>query len=164
MKLSIITFFVLIIFQFALAQTEEDKNTDSLTIVITGLENDDGEVLITVSNSRENYESDNPAFIGMKVKIENRKERKNMKTKQHPIQCGDTELMAWDCGGSSVGYECFLCGRPTSENCKTGINVCVADYIVIKPDETTDSSGFFPVGPECIKKVPKEYRVSGKKV
>ena len=73
MKLSIITFFVLIIFQFALAQTEEDKNTDSLTIVITGLENDDGEVLITVSNSRENYESDNPAFIGMKVKIENRK-------------------------------------------------------------------------------------------
>lgn len=73
MKLSIITFFVLIIFQFALAQTEEDKNTGSLTIVITGLENDDGEVLITVSNSRENYESDNPAFIGMKVKIENRK-------------------------------------------------------------------------------------------
>ncbi len=73
MKLSIITFFVLIIFQFALAQTEEDKNTGSLTIVRTGLENDDGEVLITVSNSRENYESDNPAFIGMKVKIENRK-------------------------------------------------------------------------------------------
>ena len=73
MKLSIITFFVLIIFQFALAQTEEDKNTGSLTIVITGLENDDGEVLITVSNSRENYESDNPAFIGMKVKIKNRK-------------------------------------------------------------------------------------------
>lgn len=73
MKLSIITFFVLINFQFALAQTEEDKNTGSLTIVRTGLENDDGEVLITVSNSRENYESDNPAFIGMKVKIENRK-------------------------------------------------------------------------------------------
>ena len=73
MKLSILTFFVLVSFQFVLAQTVEDKNTGYLTIVVTGLENDDGEVLIAVSNSREDYESDDPAFIGAKVKIENRK-------------------------------------------------------------------------------------------
>ena len=73
MKLSIITFFVLIIFQLVLAQTVEDKNTGNLTIVVTGFENDDGEVLIAVSNSRETYESNDSAFVGVKVKIENKK-------------------------------------------------------------------------------------------
>ena len=73
MKLSIITFFFLVSFQPAFAQTVEDKNTGNLTIVVTGFENDDGEVLIAVSNSRENYESDDSAFVGVKVKIENRK-------------------------------------------------------------------------------------------
>ena len=72
MKLSIITFFVLVSFQLVLAQSVEDKNTGNLTIVITGFENDDGEVLIAVSNSRENYESNDTAFVGVKVKIENK--------------------------------------------------------------------------------------------
>ena len=73
MKLSIITFFVLVSFQPAFAQTVEDKNTGNLTIVVTGFENDDGELLTAVSNSRENYESDDSAFVGVTVKIENRK-------------------------------------------------------------------------------------------
>jgi len=73
MKLSILTFFVLVSFQLVLAQSVEDKNTGDLTIVVTGLENDDGEVLIAVSNSRENYESNDSAFVGVKVKIENNK-------------------------------------------------------------------------------------------
>jgi uncharacterized protein (DUF2141 family) len=73
MKLSIITFLVLVSFQLVLAQTVEDKNTGNLTIVVTGFENDDGEVLIAVSNSRENYESDDSAFVGVKVKIKNGK-------------------------------------------------------------------------------------------
>jgi len=73
MKFSIITFFVLIIFQLVLAQTVEDKYTGNLTIVVTRLNNDDGEVLIAVSNSRKNYESNDSAFVGVKVKIENNK-------------------------------------------------------------------------------------------
>jgi len=72
MKLSILTFFVLITFQFVLAQSVEEKNTGNLTIVVTGFESDDGEVLIAVSNSRENYESNDSAFVGVKVKIENK--------------------------------------------------------------------------------------------
>ena len=73
MKLSILTFFVLASFQLVLAQSVEDKNTGNLIIVVTGIENDDGEVLIAVSNSRENYESNDTAFVGVKVKIENKK-------------------------------------------------------------------------------------------
>ena len=73
MKLSILTFFVLINIQLVLAQSVEDKNTGNLTIVVAGLENDDGEVLIAVSNSRENYESNDSVFVGVQVKIENRK-------------------------------------------------------------------------------------------
>ena len=72
MKLSIIYFFVVVSFHLVLAQTVVDKNTGDLTIVVTGFENDDGEVLIAVSNSRENYESNDSAFVGAKVKIENR--------------------------------------------------------------------------------------------
>ena len=73
MKLSIITFFVLVSFQLVLAQSVEHKNTGELTIVVTGLENEDGEVLIAVSNSRENYESKDSAFVGVNIKIENKK-------------------------------------------------------------------------------------------
>jgi uncharacterized protein (DUF2141 family) len=73
MKLSIVTFFVLIFSQLALAQSVEDKNTGNLTIAVTGIENEDGEVLIAVSNSRENYESNDSAFVGVNVKIDNKK-------------------------------------------------------------------------------------------
>ena len=71
MKLSIIIVFILTFFHFAFAQPEVEKKTGSITIQVTGLENDDGEVLISVSNSRKNYESDNSAFVGAKAKIEN---------------------------------------------------------------------------------------------
>jgi len=70
MKLSIIIVFILTIIHFAFAQTAVEQETGSLTIVVTGLENDDGEVLISVSNSREDYEIDDPAFVSAKVKIE----------------------------------------------------------------------------------------------
>jgi uncharacterized protein (DUF2141 family) len=73
MKLSFLTFFVLIISQLVFAQTVEDNNTGILTIIVTGLENDDGEVLIAVSNSRENYEGNDSVFVGVNVKIENKK-------------------------------------------------------------------------------------------
>lgn len=73
MKLPIVTLFVLLLFQFIVAQPAEDDKIGSLIVIITGLENNDGEVLITVSNSREDYESDDPSFIWVNVIIENRK-------------------------------------------------------------------------------------------
>ena len=73
MKSLLITSLVLLLFQFLLAQNNQTEKTGKLTVVITGLENDDGEVLITVSNSREDYESDDPSFIWVNVIIENRK-------------------------------------------------------------------------------------------
>jgi len=71
MKLPILIVFILTFFHFAFAQAEVEKKTGSITIEVTGLENDDGEVLIAVSNSKENYESDNLAFVGATAKIEN---------------------------------------------------------------------------------------------
>jgi len=73
MKLSIIFFFVLIFIHFSLAQPTGDNANGILTVVVTGLENENGHVPIAVSNSRENYESNDSAFIGVKVKIENKK-------------------------------------------------------------------------------------------
>jgi len=71
MKLPILIVFILTFIHFSFAQTELEKKTGSITIEVTGLENDDGEVLIAVSNSRENYESDDLAFVDAKVEIEN---------------------------------------------------------------------------------------------
>jgi uncharacterized protein (DUF2141 family) len=71
LKLSIIIVFILTFIHFAPAQTVVEQGIGNLTIVITGLENDDGEVLISVSNSRNNYESEDPAFVSAKAKIEN---------------------------------------------------------------------------------------------
>ncbi|UCH66208.1 MAG: DUF2141 domain-containing protein, partial [Ignavibacterium sp.] len=58
---------------FAVAQSLKDVDTGTLTVIIIGLENDDGEVLLALSNSRENYESDSESYRGFKVKIENGK-------------------------------------------------------------------------------------------
>ena len=69
MKTFSITFTVLLLFQLAVAQTVKDTNTGTLTIKISGLDSDTGEVLLALSNSRENYESDNEAYRGFKVKI-----------------------------------------------------------------------------------------------
>jgi uncharacterized protein (DUF2141 family) len=71
MKILFVTCAVFLVFQFSIAQSVKDVNTGKLTIVITGLENDDGEVLIALSDSRENYESDSEAYLGYKVKIKN---------------------------------------------------------------------------------------------
>jgi uncharacterized protein (DUF2141 family) len=58
MQIPAITFAVILLFQFTVAQTVKDEETGTLAVQITGLENDDGEVLLALSNSRENYESD----------------------------------------------------------------------------------------------------------
>ena len=71
MKTFILTSTVLLLFQFTVAQTVNDEKSGKLTIVITGLENDNGEVLLALSNSRKNYEGDNESYLGFKVKIKN---------------------------------------------------------------------------------------------
>ena len=73
MKSIAITFTVLLLFQFTVAQTVEDVEAGTLTVVITDLQNDDGEVLLSLSDSRENYEGDSKSYLGFKVKIENGK-------------------------------------------------------------------------------------------
>ena len=69
MKISAITFTVLLLFQLAVAQNVNNVDTGTLTITITDLENDVGEVLLALSNSRENYESGSKAYLGFKVNI-----------------------------------------------------------------------------------------------
>jgi uncharacterized protein (DUF2141 family) len=73
MKSLAITFTFFLLIQMAVVQAIEDVESGTLTIVINGLENDDGEVLLAISDSRENYESDSGAYLGFKVKIENGK-------------------------------------------------------------------------------------------
>lgn len=73
MKSLLITSLVLLLFQFLLAQNDQTEKTGNLTVVITGFENNDGEVLLALADSRDNYESKNNPFIGLKIKIENRK-------------------------------------------------------------------------------------------
>jgi uncharacterized protein (DUF2141 family) len=73
MKISAITITVLLLFQFSITQTVKGVDTGTLIVIITGLENDDGEVLLALSNSRENYESDREAYLGFIVKIKNGK-------------------------------------------------------------------------------------------
>ena len=70
MKLSTITFIALLLFQFAVAQSTDDVQTGRLTIVITDLQNDDGNVLLALADTRENYESDDEAYRAFKILIE----------------------------------------------------------------------------------------------
>ena len=70
MKLSTITFIVLLLFQITNAQSAEELKTGTLSILITGLQNDNGEVLLALSNSRNNYESDSSAYRGFNFIIQ----------------------------------------------------------------------------------------------
>lgn len=72
MKSLLITSLVLLLFQFLLAQNNGTEKTGNLTVVITGLENNDGEVLLALADSRDNYESKSKPYIGLKINIENR--------------------------------------------------------------------------------------------
>ncbi|MGB5847976.1 MAG: DUF2141 domain-containing protein [Ignavibacteriaceae bacterium] len=72
MKSILITSLVLLSFNFLLAQNDKSETTNKLIVVIAGFDNDDGEVQIAVSDSRKDYESDDPAFIEVRSKIENR--------------------------------------------------------------------------------------------
>jgi uncharacterized protein (DUF2141 family) len=71
MRLLIITSIVLLLFQFAVAQTTEKVKAGDLFIVITDLQNDDGLVFLALCDSREDFESAGEYYLSLKVRIEN---------------------------------------------------------------------------------------------
>ncbi len=63
---------ILITFQFAYAQKTKNKNIGTLTVIITGLENNTGVVRLGLYNSKDNYEGKGKAYRGEKDSIENK--------------------------------------------------------------------------------------------
>jgi len=70
MKSVITSIMILFSIQFAFAQ---NSKTGNLTVIVTGIESNEGVVKIGLYNSRENYEGKEKPFKGLKVTIENRK-------------------------------------------------------------------------------------------
>ena len=56
---------------FAQEALNDSTSTGTLTLKVVGFENNEGFLLIAVSNSRENYESSTKAFRAAKAKISN---------------------------------------------------------------------------------------------
>lgn len=60
---------------------------------------------------------------------------------------------------------CAFCGRDTSKQGKSnGVMVGAGGALIVHPDDYEKARdggdmGWFPVGAECIKEVPKEFRV-----
>jgi hypothetical protein len=52
---------------------------------------------------------------------------------------------------------CFLCGKPTAE--KLHVHYTTDGMLIDTTDdsEETNSQGFFPIGSECAKKLPKKF-------
>ncbi len=69
MRLSLVLFLVMIIFSLGYTQTEDRCK---LTIIISGLENDDGDVRLALLNSQESYQGKKPAIAGLVSSIENK--------------------------------------------------------------------------------------------
>lgn len=53
------------------------------------------------------------------------------------------------------GNTCFCCGRPTAE--KQFVHLLTSGDVINTTEEVENSQGFFPIGPECAKKYPKEF-------
>ena len=74
---------------------------------------------------------------------------------------------------NSKGYtefSCVFCGRDTSKQGKSsGVMVGAGGSVIVHPEDYEKAidggaMGFFPVGSECIKEVPKEFRVPNRGV
>lgn len=68
--------------------------------------------------------------------------------------------------GSSF-LQCVFCGRDTSKQGKSnGVMVGAGGALIVHPDDYETKAndggamGWFPVGTECIKEVPAEFRVA----
>jgi hypothetical protein len=69
-------------------------------------------------------------------------------------------------GGSTDGRECIFCGRNASRNGNSdGVYVSGGGGLIVHPDDYATyphnggDMGWFPVGAECIKRVPEEFRL-----
>ena len=71
MKIILSLIFLFVTFSTEYAQV--NQNTGTLTVIVSGLENNKGTVHLGLYNSRENYEGKGKAFRGKIGKIENRK-------------------------------------------------------------------------------------------
>lgn len=56
MKLLFITVFILFLIQLNNAQSDEERKTGKLIIIVTGLQSDEGEVRLALYNSRREFE------------------------------------------------------------------------------------------------------------
>ena len=52
---------------------QESEKLGNLTVIIDGIENNDGKILIALNNSKEDYETKGQAFRGVTVDITNQK-------------------------------------------------------------------------------------------
>lgn len=77
------------------------------------------------------------------------------------------DVPQWADMSSTVGDECCLCGKRPKEGTRytDSINVSPQDNMMYDPRTLEDREmldalelGTFPVGPECIKKIPVGYR------
>lgn len=70
-------------------------------------------------------------------------------------------------GGTTNGHECIFCGRDASlKGNSFGIWISEGGSAAIHPDDYATyphnggDMGWFPVGAECIKRVPEEFRLN----
>lgn len=68
--------------------------------------------------------------------------------------------------GSLSFLSCIICGRDTSKQGKSsGVVVSGGGSVIVHPEDITKEQddggymGWFPVGSECIKAVPSEFRI-----
>jgi len=73
MKTVIFLLVVLMNLQYTYPQVAKNEKRGTLTVVITGLENNKGNVRVGLYNSKENYDGGGKAYKGVKVFIKNKK-------------------------------------------------------------------------------------------
>lgn len=91
----------------------------------------------------------------------------NMNTKAE-YRAFETENLFGDKYQAKQNHEflsCIFCGRDTSKQGKSnGVMVGCGGSVIVHPEDYEialdgGAMGWFPVGSECIKEVPKEFRV-----
>jgi len=57
---------------------------------------------------------------------------------------------------------CLICGRPLTRSAADNgywVHMSTGWQIILPDDDESDSQGCFPVGSECAKRIPTEYRI-----
>ena len=64
------TIYILLVVVLTVRGMQEPDNTGDLVVIITGLENNDGQIMIALNNSEEDYNAKGRAFRSIKTEIE----------------------------------------------------------------------------------------------